>query len=227
MTGPVSRHPSAPKGPFWHPSRATGRLLLAVLVGLLAAFLLPRSVPWHLRGVVAWDVSAATLLGVAWSFIWTADCTETRARAATEDAGRAAVWALALASSAFSLFAAIFVLRNLRSFGFQASLFWGSLAVIAIVLSWLLTHTSYTLRYAHLYYRGDSESGIDFPGKEAPSEIDFAYFAFTVGMTFQVSDATISDQGIRRAVLGHALLSFVYNTIVVGLVLNLLFSVLN
>ena len=72
-----------------------------------------------------------------------------------------------------------------------------------------------------------SESGIDFPGNEAPSEIDFAYFAFTVGMTFQVSDATISDRGIRRAVLGHALLSFVYNTMVVGLVLNLLFSVLN
>jgi uncharacterized membrane protein len=74
-----------------------------------------------------------------------------------------------------------------------------------------------------LYYRddGDGEGGLEFPGREAPAYFDFAYFAFTVGMCFQVSDVTVSSRNLRRAVLGHALLSFAYNTAIIAVAINL------
>jgi uncharacterized membrane protein len=97
-----------------------------------------------------------------------------------------------------------------------------------VVSSWCLTHTVYTLRYAHLYYRDDAtgEGGLTFPGEDCPNYFDFAYFAFTVGMCFQVSDVVICSAAIRRAVLGHSLLSFAYNTAILALALNLLFGLL-
>jgi uncharacterized membrane protein len=102
------------------------------------------------------------------------------------------------------------------------------LSLVAVISAWLLTHTSFTLRYAHLYYRDDDEGegGLAFPGDRRPDDFDFAYFAFTIGMCFQVSDVTVSSPQIRRAVLAHALLSFAYNTVILALALNLLFGLL-
>src|SRR5207248_3368690 len=104
-----------------------------------------------------------------------------------------------------------------------------AMCLLAVALAWGLTHTSYALRYAHLYYRDDEEGvgGLVFPCQEPPSYFDFAYFSFTVGMCFQVSDVVVSSPQIRRAVLGQASLAFVYNTTIMPLVLNLVFSLLN
>ena len=101
-----------------------------------------------------------------------------------------------------------------------------ALCVGTVALSWTLTHTAFTLRYAHLYYREDAEGigGVEFPGGSMPSYMDFAYFAFTVGMCFQVSDVQVTSHQIRRAVLLHATLSFVYNTAILAFVLNLVFN---
>ncbi len=98
-----------------------------------------------------------------------------------------------------------------------------------MALSWALTHTAFTLRYAHLYYREDAEGvgGVEFPGGARPSYFDFAYFAFTIGMCFQVSDVAVSSPQIRRAVLLHATLSFLYNTAILAFVLNLAFGLAN
>jgi uncharacterized membrane protein len=97
-----------------------------------------------------------------------------------------------------------------------------------VAVTWGVTHTSYTLRYAHLYYRdrGSGEGGLVFPGDERPCDLDFAYFAFTIGMCFQVSDVTIASRRIRRGALLHALLSFAYNTAIVAFTLNLVFGYL-
>jgi uncharacterized membrane protein len=97
------------------------------------------------------------------------------------------------------------------------------------VISWLLTHAAFTLRYAHLYYRSgvDSEGGIELGGDDKPDDLDFAYFAFTIGMCFQVSDVTISNRLIRRTALLHALVSFAYNTGILAVVLNIVVSQLS
>jgi uncharacterized membrane protein len=137
------------------------------------------------------------------------------------------VFAFAVASSAFSLFAAAFVLRKCKAFPPAEQMTWTLLALAAVALSWVLTHTLYTLRYAHLYYRRKNPGGLTFPGDDPPSDIDFAYFAFTVGMCFQVSDVVVACTRLRRAVLLHAVISFVYNTTILALALNLVFGLMS
>jgi uncharacterized membrane protein len=99
-------------------------------------------------------------------------------------------------------------------------------SLIAVISAWFLTHTAFTLRYAHLYYRDDEEGvgGLSLPGDAAPAYLDFAYFAFTIGMCFQVSDVQVTSPQIRRTVLLHATMSFAYNTVIVAFVLNLIFN---
>jgi uncharacterized membrane protein len=211
------------------PRRAAGRMILAALIGAGVGFFLPSEHSWAVRTVAGWDAGAMTLLLFVWWIIWASDPRETRCRAASADPGRTAVWFIVLIASCFSLFAGAVVLRHARSIDPERSALLVILCIIAIVAAWALTHTSYTLRYAHLYYRDDDEGegGLTFPGERKPDDFDFAYFAYTVGMCFQVSDVSISSPQIRRAVLGQAILSFAYNTVILALALNLLFGFLN
>jgi uncharacterized membrane protein len=206
------------------PRRGTGRLIIATALGLLTLLVGPEAAAWPLRAVLAWDVGAFAMSSMAWWFIWKANAEATAHRAAREDPGRNMVWFIALASSLFSLFVAAFVLRDARQWPSPAGPVWTVIAVLGVLLSWILTHTVYTLRYAHLYYRSKHVGGLEFPGHDPPADIDFAYFSFTVGMCFQVSDVVISSSRIRRAALFHAMLSFAYNTTILALVLNFVFS---
>ena len=205
--------------------RARLRLLCALVAGAATSLLLARflAVGWAVEAVAGWDVAAVTFLALTWWIIARSDAKETQRRAAAEDPGRNAAWALVLLASTFSLFAAVVLLRRAKALAPREEVLLVGLCLVAVVSSWLLSHSAYTLRYAHLYYReGDKEvGGLDFPGDVPPDDFDFAYFAFTVGMCFQVSDVAIQDRTIRRAVLGHSLLAFVYNTAVVALALNL------
>ena len=211
-----------PRRGFWHPPRATGRLLISAACGLALAARCPGVTSWRLRGVVGWDFGAFVLLALLAPHIVTANAERTRLRAAAEDPGRGAVFVIAVLSSMFSVFAGVSVLPRARDSSFG----WVLLAVLAVALAWVLTHTAFTLRYAHLFYRRGGK-GLTFPGTAQPSELDFAYFAFTIGMCFQVSDVAVTSTAIRRTVLLHALLSFAYNTTIVALVLNLIFDYLN
>lgn len=218
-----------PQHPFWHPRRASGRFLFALVAGVVAAAGWPRPLDWHLRGVIGWDAAAIVLLGLVWPRITSADAECTRLNAAIEDPGRTVVFLLAVTSSLFSLFAGVSVLRRARVFEGADSVTWSVLAILAVGLSWMLTHTAYTLRYAHLFYRRGADKnnrGLAFPGTEEPNELDFAYVAFTIGMCFQVSDVAVTSSPVRSTVLLHALLAFVYNTTILALVLNLVFGFL-
>jgi uncharacterized membrane protein len=137
------------------------------------------------------------------------------------------VFVIALVASLISLFAAASVLRSVRAFTGAGEAAWTLVTLAAVALSWAVTHTAYTFRYAHLHYRRsrkhdkNSDGGIQFCGTEEPSDIDFAYFAFTIGMCFQVSDVVVTTTLLRREVLIHAVISFVYNTVILALALNL------
>jgi uncharacterized membrane protein len=93
---------------------------------------------------------------------------------------------------------------------------------IAIVATaWFVVHTVFTLRYARLYYVSDT-GGIDFnQGEEPPAYVDFAYLAFTIGMTFQVSDTDLKTRKIRATALRHALLSYVFGAVILAITVNL------
>ena len=225
----MSTVPAAPDAPAARrslvPHRAHQRLLVAlVLAGVVVVAM--SSEGWPLRLVAAWDVLALVMLSFGWATIWRSDAAATQRRAAGEDPGRYAVWLLALVSSTFSLFTAIVVLRQAHTLAPGRAAIWAALCLLAIAGSWLLTHTSWALRYAHLYYRDDDEGvgGLNFPGDRPPDAFDFAYFAFTIGICFQVSDVTVTSPQFRRAVLFHACQAFGFTTAIVALALNLAFA---
>ena len=99
--------------------------------------------------------------------------------------------------------------------------------IATIVSSWLLVHTVFMLRYAHLYYTPPT-GGIDFKMRpEEPDYVDFAYTAFTIGMTFQVSDTDITSRAMRRQVLRHALVSFLFGAVILATTVNVIAGLLN
>lgn len=204
--------------------RATGRFFLALVVGGVAMALTPGSPAFALRSMVGWDATAIVLLGLWWRILLSSNAHTTELRAGDEDPGKGAVFVIAVLSSVFSLFAATLVLRLMK--GQSCENFWVVLALVSVALSWLVTHTAYALRYAHLYYTGETNGGLLFPGTPQPCDLDFAYYAFTLGMCFQVSDVQIEASDIRRTTLGHALVSFVFNTTILALSLNVMFKLL-
>jgi uncharacterized membrane protein len=197
------------------------------------AWFTPSAIEWSVRAIAGWDVASLALLAFAWTIILRTDARETRRRAGEFDPGRHMVFVIALVASLISLFAAVIVLRRVRAFTGAGEATWTLLTLAAVALSWAVTHTAYTFRYAHMHYRRsrkhdkNSDGGIRFCGTEEPSDIDFAYFAFTIGMCFQVSDVVVTTTPLRREVLIHALISFVYNTVILALALNLAVSLMS
>lgn len=207
------------------PSSALLRMGVSIGCGVaalaIAGLLLPR-----LPAVLfAWDVGGLVLFGLSWQLIATYDARATRARASSEDPGRTMVYVGVVLTSAISLLAATALAPSARSLPPPFSHWVTALSLAAVSLAWGLTHTSFTFRYTHLYYREDAEGigGATFPGDHAPTYFDFAYFAFTIGMCFQVSDVSVTSPQIRRAVLLHAVISFIYNSAILAFVLNLVF----
>ncbi|HLK40141.1 MAG TPA: DUF1345 domain-containing protein [Polyangiaceae bacterium] len=209
------------------PRRALTRVSISAGFGLAAAVATARYLPGPPAALVGWDAASLTLLTMAWSLIASADAKETHARAGAEDPGRTLVYAIILATSSISLVSATVLVREAHHLSGWPARGMALLCLVTVALAWTATHTGFTLRYAHLYYREDREGvgGVDFPGDRPPTYFDFAYFAFTIGMCFQVSDACVSSHQIRRAVLLHSLMSFAYNTTILAFVLNLVFGV--
>jgi uncharacterized membrane protein len=205
------------------PRQARLRLFLALVAGGLAWMLGPSDFTVATRGLIAWDAGAIVMftLGLA---VTHGHHEATRRRAAARDPGRTVVWLFVLASSGVSVFAATSVVHQAAALPATEGRLLLILCVATVLVSWCLTHTAFTLRYAHLYYRAgcDEEGGLAFPGKAKPDDLDFAYFAFTIGMCFQVSDVTVTNRTVRRTAFAHALISFAYNTVVLALVVNLI-----
>jgi len=99
-----------------------------------------------------------------------------------------------------------------------------AVAILSVTASWFAVHTVFTLRYAHLYYLDGG--GLDFHDRHRPTYADFAYVAFTVGMTFQISDTEATSRRIRVSLLRHALLSYVFGIAVIALTINVVASLL-
>jgi uncharacterized membrane protein len=210
------------------PVTAHRRLLIAVVASALTSVLTPQLRP-TLRLLLAWDVGTWTLIALAWLVLVTSDAAETRKRAAAEDPGRLFVHLVVLLSTMFSLVAAVALLRERAAAHAGHEMLWWLVSLGAVTGAWLLNHTSWALRYAHLYYREDREGvgGLIFPGELPPDDMDFAYFSFTLGICMQTSDVTITGRQLRRAALLHAGQSFAFNTTIIALMLNVVFGLLS
>lgn len=142
-----------------------------------------------------------------------------------QDDGLKAIFIIVLIAVCFSLFGALLLLTGKNESDLNKTLH-ALISLSPVLLSWLLLHTTFTIRYAHLYNdhdklnTGSNIGGLEFPTKGQPDYIDFAYFSFVIGMTFQVSDVQVNSRVIRRFVLMHSLISFVFNTTIVALTIN-------
>jgi uncharacterized membrane protein len=198
-------------------------VLVSVVIGVVAAVLAiaVSSVPLGL--LIGWDLTSLSYITWLGTKIRNLDARDTAQRATTIDPNRAVTDLLLLSAAVASLVAVGFVLvRAAQTHGADQLLRVG-LGLASVVISWALVHTVFTLRYAHLYYIG-KDGGIDFNQPDPPAYTDFAYLAFTIGMTFQVSDTPLTSKVIRRTALRHALLSYLFGTGILATTVNLVAS---
>lgn len=196
----------------------------AVLVAVVARFLLPQSWPEELRLVATWDAFAATAIAFVWYTMLSLEPTHIRQVARIEDPSRALTLILVVVGAAAALLAVVVLLESSMGLPTEAKVRAIILALSAVVLAWGLIHTVFTLRYAHMYHgSGEAAHGLTFPGDEAcPEYLDFAYFSFVIGMTAQTSDVGITHRKMRTVVWLHGMISFAFNTAVVALSIGVL-----
>jgi uncharacterized membrane protein len=176
---------------------------------------------WELAPMAAWDGIALVWLVATWAKVWPMDDESTAAHATSEDPGRSVTdTLLGIACLASLLAVGLVLVRAADAEGAAKAGLIGA-GVVSVILSWTTVHTVFALRYARLYY-GGHDGGISFNQQEKPAYVDFAYLAFTLGMTFQVSDTNLQTQEIRRQALRHALLSYLFGTVIVATTINLI-----
>jgi uncharacterized membrane protein len=208
-----------------HPRLAARRVRVALAGGAGgAAIALAEGASWPVSSLVGWDVAGLVFLVWVWLTISRADPLATARIAGAEDASRTAAEAVLIGAGTASLLAVAFVLAQAGHSTAPARGLLTALAVGSVVLAWASVHTVYLLRYARLYFSPPS-GGIDF-GDEAPDYRDFAYLALTIGMTFQVSDTALTDKKARRAAIHHALLSYLFGTVIVAITINVVAGLL-
>jgi len=211
----------------WRVIRGRPKLFIGLLCGLAVAPLLPAEISRTTRAILAWDIGVIVYL-VSAAFLFTTEHLDRMpADAAAQEEGEWTIFWLTVAAVTFS-FAAIIgefadttkdlppLQRNLHVI----------LVAMTLFVSWLMTHTTFAFRYAHEYYEIDPSGsgiagGLEFPSERRPDYLDFMYFSLVLGMTFQVSDVQITARKFRRLAAAHGLLSFLFNTIILALTVNI------
>jgi len=176
--------------------------------------------------LIGWDILALVYGGWVWRTVWRLDPAAAEADANRQDPGRDLTDLVLLGAAIASLIAVGVVLFGASGASGDGKYLQAGLAVASVFVSWTLVHTVFTLKYARLYYSG-APGGIDFNDEGGPDYRDFAYLAFTIGMTFQVSDTNIQSRDIRRTVLRHAWLSFPLVAVIIATSINLVSGLAN
>lgn len=199
------------------------KLLVSVAVGAVAAIIAVWAGLAKFAPLIAWDAGILMYIILVWSTIWGMNPSETELHAVREDPGHTAADILLIIASLASLVAVVFlILQADRTTGATKTIDI-SIGLVSVIVSWLLVHTTYALKYARLFY---SKSGgeVGFHEKDSPQYTDFAYLAFTLGMTFQVSDTDLKTKEIRITALRHAMLSFLFSTVIIATTVNAMVS---
>ena len=221
------------KCPHWfHRLPSIYKLVVSFgIATVVSAFLMPVHMEPMTRVMIGWDVFSICMLIISIVIFASMRPRQIRLLAKQEDAGRIGVFAIVLATTIGSLMGGMILLGSkvfLLGKGVETFIY-----LTGVICSWFMLHTIFTYRYALLYY-GDHPLdpdihtvGLQVPNELWPDYLDFAYFAFVIGMTFQVSDIEISSRTIRRVALMHGILSFLFNTVIVALTINVVVDLRN
>ena len=208
-----------------HPA---ARLCICLIISVFSYFFIHINhidVLTHL--LISWEVFCMCLIIMEWITFSTTTIQQIRRQSSLQDSSRMVIFLIILVATLSSFLAILLLVVTKEKFKNQQDLHL-IISVAGLILSWFLIHTIFTLRYAHIYYDDDERdptthaAGLSFPEDEAPDYMDFAYFSFVLGMTFQVSDVEIQSKKIRRLAMWHGMLSFGYNTIMIALTINMI-----
>lgn len=184
--------------------------------------------------MATWLAFAGINLSFSWITILTSHPIEVKKSAKIQDSNRSLIFLIVVAASLVSLFAVILLLKSSKESPLSSITSHTLLSIISVIFAWWLVHTIFAFRYAHLFYNSVSDEGehkrftegLEFPKEKEPDYLDFTYFSFVIGMTFQVSDVEISSRRIRRLALMHAVVSFIFNTVILALSINIILGII-
>jgi uncharacterized membrane protein len=198
---------------------ARPRTFIAIAIGVVAFFLLPSSLRLVTRLLIGWDILVAMYLLLVYTMVLRSGHAHIRRNAALQDDGRFLILLVTALGAFASIAAIVFELGEAHRSAPELTL-----STVTIALSWAAVHTQFALHYAHEYYRGAKPGGLQFPSGDQHEDADywdFVYFSFVIGMTAQVSDVGITDRTIRRTATAHGIVSFVFNTALLALMVNI------
>ena len=206
---------------------STIRLLATTSFGIVVGAATAVFAPWQVAVLAGWLATAVCLVAWVWLAVHRFSGSDTQRHATREDGGRASTGVLLVAASVVSLVGVALDLVKASQAAGRGKFALTLVAVGTVAASWAVVHTVFTLRYAHEYYLAPV-GGIDFKTDDGyvPDYFDFAYVAFTVGMTFQVSDTDIQAHAIRRTILRHALLSYLFGAVILAVTVNVVAGIL-
>ena len=201
------------------------RVTVAMLAGAVAGAVISLFTVPSAAILAGWDVAVVIYVTWVWIAVWRLDPGTTARLAKREDPSTAVADLVVVGAGTAMLAAVGFALAKAGQATGGMKAFLVTLGLLSVVLSWIVVHTVFALRYARAYY-SEPIGGIAFNEAEPPNYVDFAYYAFTVGMTFQVADTNITLRSIRRTTLHHALLSYLFGSVLLGVVINVVATLL-
>ena len=200
---------------------AAVRAVVAAIFGAGVAVCVGTSVAWTYAPACGWIAGAAVYLAWTWCVIGRMTPSRTESHVTREDPTRVMTDVLVLGASVASLLGVAYLYMAGLAKGANAEIA-SLVGVGSVAAAWFVVHTVFTVRYALLFYGGGGDKpGIDFNQSNAPAYGDFAYLAFTIGMTYQVSDTDLKTHSIRATALRQALLSYLFGAIILAVTINL------
>lgn len=220
--------PKSASLPFFEKINSFQRLFIGIALAVIVYFLVQvKEIDGLSHVMLGWNTFSLSMIIMSWVSFFITDSKQIREQAKVQDPSRTIIFIIIIISTLASFFAVLLLILS-KGENDDTSSLRIAVAVAGMLFSWFLIHTIFTLRYAHIYY-GDHETkpnthagGLEFPGDSKPEYLDFAYYSFVLGMTFQVSDVQITSKRLRSLAMLHGLLSFVFNTIMIALTINLI-----
>jgi uncharacterized membrane protein len=221
-------NPITPKPHLFMRMDAQHRFMIGLVVAVITLFATFHSFSTPSVILITWMAFSLSVIIMIWIAFLSSHPREVRKIAKLQDSSRVMLFAFVIISSVISLAAVYYLLKSAKGHSSNADTHI-VLAITAVFISWWLVHTTFTTRYAHIYYDLNKDDGsprkgggLQFPDECEPDYLDFVYFSFVIGMTFQVSDVEISSRQIRRLAWLHGLISFIFNTAIVALSINII-----
>jgi uncharacterized membrane protein len=235
MTDPAA--PSRTQRRWFHPHSLIRsvwlqpRVLAGILAGLTTLALLPPNLAASARDAIAWDVGGIVYLTLAARLMRKVNADTIKARAARSDESGYVILAMVVIAMMASFAAIAGLASEAKTATANVKLAYLALAATTILISWSVTQVVFTIHYAHINYgafslTGPAQQALKFPGDDKPDYWDFLYFATSIGATSQTSDVAIHTKQMRRLVTAHAVISFIFNTMVLAVTINIAASLI-